>query len=89
MTKRIPRSVYDEVGGMLSCARMLHKVRLHERGELRDDVIANLGIGLDARCANFVRLEYPDVKARVLAGEAMTKMWSGATKPDVGLIRAT
>lgn len=42
---KIPKSAYDRVGGMYYFARMLDKIRLHARGELRSDFHENLGTG--------------------------------------------
>lgn len=55
-------------GGMMWFPRMLDKIRQHSRGELPEDYHANLGAGLDKRCVGFLRVEYADLRARVLAG---------------------
>ena len=49
-------------------ARMLDKIRLHARGELTEDYHANLGEGFDKRCVGFLRVNYPELRERVLAG---------------------
>ena len=50
--------------------RMLDKIRLHAAGKLPLlDYSANLGKGFDGRCCNFLRIDYEELKARVLAGD--------------------
>lgn len=66
--KSAPLSAYQETLGMIYFARMLDKIRLHAAGELREDFCDNLGSGFDGRCAGFLRVDYPDLVARVLAG---------------------
>ncbi len=66
--KSVPLSAYQETLGMNYFSRMLDKIRLHAAGNLRDDFCENLGSGLDARCADFLRVDYSDLAARVLIG---------------------
>jgi hypothetical protein len=47
---------------------MLDKIRLHARGELTEDYHANLGEGFDKRCVGFLRVNYPELRERMLAG---------------------
>jgi gluconokinase len=48
---------------------MLDKIRLHAAGNLPvADYAANLGKGFDGRCSNFLRIDYDELKARVLEG---------------------
>ncbi len=63
-----PRSAYEKTGGMAFFPRMLDKIRLHTRGELHVDYHPNLGLRADSWCLNFLRINYADLKARVLAG---------------------
>jgi uncharacterized protein DUF5069 len=55
---------------MIYFARMLDKIRLHARGELRADCHANPGLrmGGDGLCRAFLRVAYADLKTRVLEG---------------------
>jgi hypothetical protein len=69
-----PISAYIETQGMLYFARMLDKIRKHARGELRADFHENLGKGLDARCAGFLRVPYDELRARVLRGGSDEEM---------------
>jgi len=62
----VPRSPYDQTGGIVYFARMLNKIRLHAAGRLRSDFHANLGSGSDGRCCRFLGVEYPALRARVL-----------------------
>ncbi|MGL4399852.1 MAG: DUF5069 domain-containing protein [Luteolibacter sp.] len=66
--KSVPISAYQETLGMIYFARMLDKIRLHAAGNLRDDFCENLGSGLDGRCANILRVPYPDLVVRTLQG---------------------
>lgn len=62
------RSPYVKVGRLVYFGRMLDKIRLHAAGKLPEaDYAANLGKGFDGRCCNFLRIQYPELKARVLA----------------------
>ena len=67
MTKT-PRSAYDMTEKMAYFPRMLDKIRLYAQGELRADFHDNLGKGIDARCVDFLRVTYEDLRERVLAG---------------------
>jgi gluconokinase len=66
--KSVPLSAYQETLGMIYFARMLDKIRLKAAGKLREDFCDNLGSGFDARCVNFLRVEYGDLVSRVLLG---------------------
>ena len=52
--------------------RMLDKIRLHAKGELREDCHANLGMKerADWLCCRFLRVDYDALKNRVLEGAA-------------------
>jgi carbohydrate kinase (thermoresistant glucokinase family) len=63
------RSPYAKVGRIVYFGRMLDKIRLQAAGTLPPDYIANLGKGFDDRCVNFLRINYDDLKARVLTGD--------------------
>ena len=65
---RFPKSGYETAGGMAYFPRMLDKMRLHAEGKLREDYHANLGTGMDGRCCHFLRVDYAELRARVLAG---------------------
>jgi gluconokinase len=64
----VPRSAYDQVGGLHYFARMLDKIRLYASGDLREDFHANLGKGADHWCTGFLHIEYEALKRRVLEG---------------------
>jgi hypothetical protein len=64
----VPRSAYDQVDGLLYFARLLDKIRLHARGELREDFHENLGKGADHWCVGFLHVDYDALKHRVLEG---------------------
>jgi len=63
-----PKSAYEKVGGMFYFGRMLDKIRLNARGELHPDYHANLGAkrAADGFCCGFLRVEYSEIKDRVL-----------------------
>ena len=63
-----PRSPKETTSGMMYFARMLDKIRLHGCGQLGEDYHANLGGGMDKRCSGFLRVPYPELRERVLAG---------------------
>ena len=67
---KFPRSAFDPTGGLIYFARMCDKIRLHAAGELGPDYQAFLGKGFDGRICAFLRVDYADVKSRVLAGES-------------------
>jgi len=65
-----PKSAYEKVRGMYYFGRMLDKIRLHARGELHRDYHANLGgkRAADGFCCGFLRVDYSELKERVLQG---------------------
>ena len=65
-----PKSPKEMTGGMMYFPRMLDKIRLHAQGELAEDYHANLGKPrtADGACSNFLRVNYGDLRERVLAG---------------------
>ncbi len=65
---KVPRSPYAKTDGIFYFARMLDKIRLLHAGELREDLRANVGAAFDARCADFLRVSYEDLRPMVLNG---------------------
>ncbi len=63
-----PKSPKETTNGMMWFPRMVNKIRQHARGELSEDYHANLGEGMDKRCLDFLRVDYPALCERVLAG---------------------
>jgi len=65
-----PKSPKEMTKGMMYFPRMLDKIRLHARGELGADYHANLGAtkAADGACCNFLRVNYVDLRERVLQG---------------------
>jgi gluconokinase len=62
-------SPYVRVGRIVYFARVLAKIRLHAAGALPvEEYAANLGNGFDGRCCTFLRIDYEELKARVLQG---------------------
>ncbi|CAN5558728.1 hypothetical protein BH09VER1_BH09VER1_38500 [soil metagenome] len=65
---KYPRSPHEKVADLVYFGRMLDKIRLRAAGELHPDLHANLGIGFDKRCADFLHVSYPDLAAEVMMG---------------------
>ena len=65
-----PKGPREMTRGMAYFPRMLDKIRLHARGELETDYHENLGsaTALDGACCNFLRVNYEELRERVLEG---------------------
>jgi hypothetical protein len=65
-----PKSPAETVGGMRYFGRMLDKIRLHACGELGPEYHKNMGKvqAADGVCLNFLRVNYEELRARVLEG---------------------
>lgn len=70
MNDKAPKSFHEKAGGVLYFPRMLDKIRLFARGELREDCHANLGGSnrTDGLLCGFLRVKDQDLKQRVLGG---------------------
>ncbi|MBC2593678.1 DUF5069 domain-containing protein [Ruficoccus amylovorans] len=66
--KSVPLAPNLETEGMMYFARMLDKIRKKASGELREDFVPRMGEGFDALCCGFLRVDYPTLTERVLAG---------------------
>jgi hypothetical protein len=64
----VPRSPFDQVGGLYYVGRMFDKIRLFAAGTLQEDLHENLGTGFDAKVLAFLQLEYAPIVERVKAG---------------------
>jgi hypothetical protein len=66
------RSPYAKVGRLVYFGRMLDKIRLHAAGRLPAAYIDNLGDTkraiFDARCCDFLRVPYEEIKRWTLEG---------------------
>jgi gluconokinase len=66
------RSPHARVGRIVCFGRVLDKIRLHERGLLPPDYVANLGDGkptqFDGRCCRFLGVRYAELRERTLKG---------------------
>ncbi len=67
MNTALPRSPYEEVGGLVYFGRMIDKIRLAAAGTLRSDLLPNMGKGFDATCCAFLGVGYEQLKDVVLA----------------------
>ena len=65
-----PKSPKEMTSGMMWFPRMLDKIRLHARGELGEDYHTRLGKtrAADGLCLNFLRMNYSELRDRVLEG---------------------
>src|SRR2546423_13688046 len=65
-----PKSPKEKVGGMMYFPRMLDKIRLRAKGELGEEYHKNMGIprSADGMCLNFLRVNYDELRERVLQG---------------------
>ena len=65
-----PKSPSEEVGGLRYFARMLDKIRLFAGGKLHSDYHPNMGKSrtMDGLICNFLRINYDDLRQRVLEG---------------------
>lgn len=78
---------------MVYFRRMLDKIRLHAKGELSSDYHQNLGAqhAADGACCNFLRVNYPDLRGRVLSGgtdeQIMEWCFENGRRPNEGDLR--
>jgi len=65
-----PKSPKDVTRGMMYFPRMLDKIRMYAQGELHENYHENLGgvKAADGICCNFLRVDYADLRERVLQG---------------------
>lgn len=68
MPQPFPRSAFDLTGGLIYFARMCDKIRLHAAGKLPEVYHEYLGKGFDGRICGFLRIDYPALREKVLAG---------------------
>jgi Domain of unknown function (DUF5069) len=70
-TAKYPKSPNEKTqNGMVYFPRMLDKIRLQAIGELPAEYLKNLGspMAADGACCNFLRVDYADLRDRVLEG---------------------
>jgi len=85
-----PKSPKEMTRGMIYFPRMLDKIRLHARGELHEDYHKNLGAqrAVDGACCNFLRVNYADLRDRVLQGgtdeEILEWCFENGRRPNEG-----
>ena len=77
-----PKSPSEMVGGLRYFGRMLDKIRLRARGDLPSDYHANLGHrnAMDGVMCNFMRIDYEQLRQRVLEGRSDERFWSGVIR---------
>jgi len=85
-----PKSPKEMTRGMIYFPRMLDKIRLHACGELHEDYHKNLGAqrAVDGACCNFLRVNYADLRDRVLQGgtdeEILEWCFENGRRPNEG-----
>jgi len=85
-----PKSPKEMTRGMIYFPRMLDKIRLHAGGELHEDYHKNLGAqrAADGACRNFLRVNYADLRERVLQGgtdeEILEWCFENGRRPNEG-----
>ena len=82
---RFPRSAYDQTGGLVYFPRMCDKIRLHAAGDLGEEYFGYLGKGFDGRICAFLRVDYADVKARILGGASDEEVFAWCLGEGRGL----
>jgi len=63
-----PLTPYAKIRGICYLPRMLDKIRLMQSGELLQKHHGWYGKGMDERCADFFRVAFPDIEAKVKEG---------------------
>jgi hypothetical protein len=65
-----PKSPKEKAGGMSYLPRMVDKIRLRAKGELPEEYHAKMGVrrSADGMCLNFLRVNYDELRERVLQG---------------------
>src|SRR5438105_13119575 len=85
-----PKSPSEMVGGLRYFGRMLDKIRLRARGDLHSDYHSNLGHpkAADGRMCNFLRIDYEQLRQRVLEGgsdeEILEWCYKNGRRPNEG-----
>ncbi|MGJ8658045.1 MAG: DUF5069 domain-containing protein [Akkermansiaceae bacterium] len=64
----LPKSPFEEVGGIPYFVRMCDKIRLDAAGKLSADYQSNLGGGFDKWACEYLGVDYADLVAKVQSG---------------------
>ncbi|MGC1480584.1 MAG: DUF5069 domain-containing protein [Chthoniobacterales bacterium] len=85
---KVPRSPYAKTEGIFYFARMLDKLRLRAAGELREDLLGNIGVGFDRICVDFLQVEFSELEEIVLSGvsdlDALGWCFANGHRPSEG-----
>ncbi|WP_035611234.1 DUF5069 domain-containing protein [Haloferula sp. BvORR071] len=81
----MPRSAYDQTGGLVYFPRMCEKIRLHDKGQLPEAYHDFVGKGFDGRMCAYLRVNYEDVKAQVLSGKSDEEVLAWCLEKGRGL----
>lgn len=68
MPGQYPSSPYRKTGNLVYFTRMVDKVRLHQAGELHEDLIANVGQAFDAYCCQFLGIQHEELSKKISEG---------------------
>lgn len=77
----LPPGPFDETNGLKYFPRLTAKIRLHAEGRLWEDLVSNLGKGMDGSITGFLHVDYEALRAKVLSGASDTEAleWCGET----------
>lgn len=64
----LPPGPFDETSGLKYFPRLTGKIRLQAAGKLWEDLVANMGKGIDAALCGFLHVDYEALRSRVLEG---------------------
>jgi hypothetical protein len=82
----VPVSGYQKTERLVYLARMCSKARLMKEGLLHQDYHAWIGVGFDARCCRFLRIDYDFVKKAVADGlpdaEILKQCYTSGHRPN-------
>jgi gluconokinase len=67
---QVPKSPYEKTGELYYLPRMLDKMRLHDKGVLREDLRDNLGEGFDGYLCHFLNVEYNNLQCQISSGKS-------------------
>ncbi|MEM1158189.1 MAG: DUF5069 domain-containing protein [Verrucomicrobiota bacterium] len=65
----VPVSPFQQISGICYFLRMIDKMRLHAKGDLRGDLQPNLGKGFDGFMCHYLRIDYHLLQQEVTSGK--------------------
>jgi len=67
---KVPISPYQKLSDLYYFPRMIDKMRLHTKGELREDLQPNLGEGFDDFLCQYLGVDYNSLLCQVTSGSS-------------------